>query len=692
MFEKETKFIYDFSMNQIKQLGSYITFEELAGSNLHPAIIRYVSAEIEYLIYEDRQRLLNGSNFDYSGEEVSNYFVLITKHIKGTRKFSLDYIGNIILHAISFSLNYLAQPNWSLIKLIFAKNSVLKSSEVLQILKYVYFYNYIPNLVEKYILKKNLLSVSKSELESVLLKSDKEIFAGSTSSKLLDNILLTIGEFANIGSFSKTKVPILIFELFLKEKKLDEYWEKLDHAFAGEVKQVYEIPEIQKILYSPSNLPAESKKNSYMDKLLNQENPLSIFGKETKKTDKDEKLLQNVDPDIPVLDGSFNTSATDIVDKNIVEKEDTETGNRDIQKNEFQNKEPEELQINTNIPSVASEEVQAEKENINENSQTPDKGFQVEQQKDKTGIIETSEHDLPLEQDRSLENDLLLDNVAAEGEEEIELDLNSEEDFVFLEEESVLNPETEEKSGSDLAENPNDLAANLGLQEEFLDFELNSEVNLDIKDEERKIDDQSIYDEIAESLSDSNDLNDKAAGNEVLKDNSGRNLNEDSLNDADETLGIPSLEEKNIEDELEQFFSHEDSFEDQTLPEVSLNDIPESVLSNLSEQIPSIPLEEDQSISNLQGADLDAIHIENLEHRGDISDYFTQREMHKVISTVFNDNIKSLTQTFDALSRCKNIGEAEKVLNSVVVTNQVSPNAKGIKIIKKKLLKYFNQV
>lgn len=650
MFEKETKFIYDFSMNQIKQLGSYITFEELAGSNLHPAIIRYVSAEIEYLIYEDRQRLLNGSNFDYSGEEVSNYFVLITKHIKATRKFSLDYIGNIILHAISFSLNYLAQPNWSLIKLIFAKNSVLKSSEVLQILKYVYFYNYIPNLVEKYIVKKNLLSVSKSELESVLLKADKEIFASSTSSKLLDNILLTIGEFANIGSFSKTKVPILVFELFLKEKKLDEYWEKLDHAFAGEVKQVYEIPEIQKILYSPINLQVESKKNSYMDKLLNQENPLSIFGKETKKTNKDEDLLQNVDPEIPVLDGSFNAGAT--------------------------------------TPSLTREEVQAEEKNINENLLTPppDKAFQDEQEKDKTGIIETSETDL------SLEHNLPLGEEAAEGEEEIELDLNSEEDFVFLEEESIISPETEEKSGGDIAENPNDFVNNIGLQEESLDFELNAELNLDINDEERKIDDQSIYDEIAESLADSNEIND-SAGNEILEDNSGRNLiDDDSFNATEETPGIPSLEEKNIEDELEILFSQEDSLEDETLPEVSLNDIPEPVLSNLSEQTPFIPLEEDLSISNLQGTDLDDIDIENLEHRGDISDYFTQREMHKVISTVFNDNIKNLTQTFDILSKCKNIGEAEKVLNSVVITNQVPPNAKGIKIIKKKLLKYFNQV
>ena len=74
MFEREIKFIYDFNLNKVNRLGPYFTFEQLLASDVHPAILQYISAEIDYLIYEDRQKLLKNSLFDYSGEKISFHF------------------------------------------------------------------------------------------------------------------------------------------------------------------------------------------------------------------------------------------------------------------------------------------------------------------------------------------------------------------------------------------------------------------------------------------------------------------------------------------------------------------------------------------------------------------------------------------------------------------------------------------
>ncbi len=49
MFEKEIKFISDFCLNKVKGLGSFFTYEKLAGTDLHPAILRYISAELDYM-------------------------------------------------------------------------------------------------------------------------------------------------------------------------------------------------------------------------------------------------------------------------------------------------------------------------------------------------------------------------------------------------------------------------------------------------------------------------------------------------------------------------------------------------------------------------------------------------------------------------------------------------------------------
>ena len=69
MFEREIQFIYDFSHNKIKSLGSFITFSQLKSTELHPAILQYISAEIDFYIFEDRQKLLKDSQKSEQIEE-----------------------------------------------------------------------------------------------------------------------------------------------------------------------------------------------------------------------------------------------------------------------------------------------------------------------------------------------------------------------------------------------------------------------------------------------------------------------------------------------------------------------------------------------------------------------------------------------------------------------------------------------
>ncbi|MBE0551842.1 MAG: hypothetical protein IH619_05635, partial [Ignavibacterium sp.] len=110
MFENEIKFISDFTLNKVKELGSFITVEKLIAIDIHPSIKKYVEGEIDYLISEDRKKLIENSLFDYSGTEISNYFTLIGNEIKKTKKISYEDIKNIVLQAVSFNANYVVRP------------------------------------------------------------------------------------------------------------------------------------------------------------------------------------------------------------------------------------------------------------------------------------------------------------------------------------------------------------------------------------------------------------------------------------------------------------------------------------------------------------------------------------------------------------------------------------------------------
>ncbi len=249
MFEKEIKFISDFSLNKIKKLGSFFTFEKLLNSNIHPAILQYINSELDYLIYQDRNKLLQKSVFDYSGSEISKYFNLIGNEIKKNKKVSYEDIKKLLIQAVSFNINFTVRPKWSLIKLVYEGSEVKPVEEIKMILNYLYYYDYIKNVFNQYLSKKKINTLSQVEFEVILNKIDKAVLT-SQSDDIIDNVLFSIGDFHNIGGINQTKISLTSFELFLKEKNLIDQLLRLRKSFPAESKQKYDIEDLQAVLYS----------------------------------------------------------------------------------------------------------------------------------------------------------------------------------------------------------------------------------------------------------------------------------------------------------------------------------------------------------------------------------------------------------------------------------------------------------
>ena len=267
MFEKEIKFIVDFSLNKVKNLGTFFTFEKLLNTDIHPAILQYISAEIDFLIYEDRKKLIQNSVFDYSGPEIAKHFTLIGEEVKKSKKISVDDIKKLVTQAVSFNINYVARPKWSITKLIYNDSDNKPIDEIKLSLNYLYYYEYIRNILLSYISKKNPVSLSMIEFEVLLNKMDKELFA-SKPAKLLDNALYTIADFNNTGT-NGNKVPIQPVEIFFKERNLIEYLFKLRRSLPVEAKQKYSIDDIRTIIYSVGPVDSQFEAQPDEDDLLN---------------------------------------------------------------------------------------------------------------------------------------------------------------------------------------------------------------------------------------------------------------------------------------------------------------------------------------------------------------------------------------------------------------------------------------
>lgn len=277
MFENEIKFISDFTLNKVKELGSFITVEKFLSTDIHPSIKKYVEGEIDFLIYEDRKKLIENSLFDYSGKEISNYFDLIGAEIKKTKKISYEDIKNIVLQAVSFNANYVVRPKWSLSKLIYGNNKTVSINEIQLMFNYTYYFEYLNNVFLAYLAKKKILNVSVTEFELIMNKIDRELFM-LHQSKLVDNALYAIADYFSIGGLNKSSVAVEAVENFLKEKNLTELLFKLKRAYANSSKKKVDIDEIRKVLYSTLSIDSPFvEENQTEENLVDEkhfENPL----------------------------------------------------------------------------------------------------------------------------------------------------------------------------------------------------------------------------------------------------------------------------------------------------------------------------------------------------------------------------------------------------------------------------------
>ncbi|MDR3627416.1 MAG: hypothetical protein P4L45_11310 [Ignavibacteriaceae bacterium] len=328
MFEKEIKFIADFNLNKVKSYGSFITFEKLRGSSIHPAVIQYISAELDYLVSEDRRKLLQESVFDYSGAEAAKYFNLIAHEVKKNKKISFEDLKKLVIQAVSFNLNFLARPKWSLSKLIYNDEENKSIEEIKLNLNYIYFYDYIKSIFLSYISKRKLTNLSVTEFELIINKLDYELF-GSQPQKLVDYSLYSIAEFFNLGEINKTKVPVAALELFLKEKNLMDFLFRLKKAVPENSNQKYEIEDIKKIIYSA--VPVDVKQ---------------VESEEAESEEKEDDIIlpavEDYQPELPGIkprSGGFSGTLADEEEGNslsnkIAEQKDEEEPQKDLKEPE----------------------------------------------------------------------------------------------------------------------------------------------------------------------------------------------------------------------------------------------------------------------------------------------------------------------------------------------------------------------
>lgn len=244
MFENEIKSITDFNLNKLNNLGNVFTLREIKNCQIHPALFKYILASLEQQVNFDIEKLKRNSPLDYSSEKINNYFDLIKKEIKKSKKFDRVEISEILNKAVLFNIDFLTNPNKTLINFIYSDEDLKTKEEILAGIAHIYYYRYVQKILVTHIDKKNILSMRKSEFKSLLNRIDNI----SKKTYLKESIFTAINSIVNFfdsNNYNPEKFPHKALEIYLNEKGLNEYCFKLKNHFSVETSNYFSGTEVQ---------------------------------------------------------------------------------------------------------------------------------------------------------------------------------------------------------------------------------------------------------------------------------------------------------------------------------------------------------------------------------------------------------------------------------------------------------------
>lgn len=714
MFEKEIKFIGDFCFNQVRSLGSNFTLDKIANAGVHPAIVQYISAELDFMIYSDRRKLLQQSYFDYAGKEILEHFQKISGEIKKHKKISLDDSKKLIFQAVSFNINYLVRPRWSLMKLIFNDQPVIPVEEMRMLLNYLYYYEYFKKVLNGYILKRNLVQISSTEFDILLNKIDNELL-NSDQHQVMSNSFTSMGDFFNIGGVDKNRIPISAVEIFCKEKNLADLLLKLKKAIPNEVKRRYDKVEIERILFSP-----DSKKIIDEDAETEDDDAKTEKMIEALDADDSEKEVEEIQEEIG--DESGEAEAEKFLSPEEEEallsiyseenneessggEESVEESKLDLTAEEFKGLEVEgvksALDMNLNVDSDIEQDEELQ-QNENDELDEIDSYETVSEYLEQEDSDETFTEEI-LSSEEELEG--IVDAISDDLEqEEVEVDENIIVDIVESPKSEIENEIEQDDSETIESEIENEI-----VQEMISDYY--GDENQD--ESEQEIEDlieEEIQEQEVESVDSESEEKISSLEDDLL--NIFEGLDKEEFEFSDKERFSVSEQDDFVQDEVEEkreeaTFSSEttDGFDEylKSIDEIVFTDNSQKIVERQiqteveakveepqvekeieieepPEEVPPAPTKMETKLDNFR----------TLRPK-DLFSYLRRKEVKKIVSYIFANDEEDFTNTAERIMDCSSYKEASDILKAVFTSYKISPYSKEAITFTNAVSNYFRQ-
>lgn len=639
MLKKEINFISDLNINKIQILGDKFSISDLSKSEIHPALLKYISSSIDYEIFRDKKRMESNSIFNYNSDRIINYFNLISQEVKRTQNFDFDYIKKILQNAVIFNINYLSKPNSTLVKSIFGDSTIKSIEEIVLKLGGLYYYRYLQKILLTYLDKKQVILMKKEEFIELLEKIDtisKETHLDNT----LSTVVNSMGNFFDPASKTAPKIPLVLIQQYLDEKNLSEYSAKLFENFGDDPALAIASGDLINALKTVTpETEISIEQESELDNNFIEDNSLQ---EETAET------LEPVETELIAVDDNLGPVENDIF---TADEEHEEIPNSEILSSDHSKiSDQEVLDENENALESEEEKNDDEIENKSDSSQAEDQKKKIEITSLIDSLINVNDLYKSLHSESNpFSNTNLKEKIIEFLSSDNSAELNYKLDLSTLPD--VISGNTPHKV--EVFENSND--------EQFSNFD-----KLELSDKDDEIDIDSSTKELESNFDNL----------ELLENSESIDL----MIEQNEAIAIDDVEE--IEESNSEIIDDSKlvlSDDDEELTEVFTDLIYLSEESK--EEIAELKISQEELNETSETPELN----ENFE------EIIVAKDMTKIIENVFDYDMEDYHNLINKISSSANELDALKIIEDYCYTNHIETNSDEVEELKSIISEFFTQ-
>lgn len=223
MFDREKQIVINKFCDVIFKDHNEITLGKIISLPIPEAIKKYFDEDIKQRLDRELAEIKNFSTFDFEKQEVKPLLSELSVVLKITKSFNANEFSTSLKSALDFSIDYLLRPCETLTYFVFDFKDIQPTEFILQRLKFVKDYEYLPEIIKGYLKRKGFDSIGKKEFLSLVKKADKEYTKDFT---ILDHyeMFKSFRDYLNkLDLFLTSNAEAEAFQIFLLDKGQDSF-------------------------------------------------------------------------------------------------------------------------------------------------------------------------------------------------------------------------------------------------------------------------------------------------------------------------------------------------------------------------------------------------------------------------------------------------------------------------------------